>query len=1518
MPQQKKISAENNFIGGLKTEFTGLNFPENAATDTDNCIYGVIGDVVRRPGFDFETNYDTLTHSVLDGVVSSHHWLNAGGDGDTQVFVQQIGSKLYFFKSSDATIANPLSNQLLASTVDIAQFLVTSSDEDSTLASCEFSDGNGYLFVYHPMCDPFYCTYEDGVITPYRIEVKIRDFVGVKDGLGLTTRPAELSDEHSYNLQNQGWTGGALWSATFVSAEAGAGYPPLSFTSNGFRGRGPSTGTHTWTVPAGLPIETGQGVQFNYSMVALIYNIWEAEWFYGTETGTGKGIVISYEGTVLTVNITSVSPVIWADFYELNFDASPITYVLSADASTNTIQTWHDQLGTYPSNADVWWLYKSATTTYINNSSGSVATTVDVFSPQTTSPYIIAPSTPAPKGHFIVKAFDQVAGELTSYTTLRRPRTGTWFQGRVWYTGVDASQSATSDRDFYTWTENLYFSQIVEGVDDFDKCYQENDPTDEKLFDLLPSDGGVITIQGCGSVYKLVPIQNGMLVFAANGIWFVTGSSGIGFTANDYTITKISNVRSISPYSFVNVNGLPMFWNEEAIYEVVPAQQGSGLVVNPVTTSTIQSYYENIPYQQKKVARGAYNPIDYVAQWVYGGVGNVTRPTVPETVSSSGKFVGLSNNAQLQPSITSEDGVTWTWSREAEPAHSVAYQGMCYSPELQLFVATGYRDDGKLIKTSPDGETWTEIEMADPLVHGGLSGICWSPDLSLFVAVTSDDVLDCVATSPDGSTWTFRTAPAGSWRDVEWSSELGLFVAIGDVSTNSVDTQHYGMYSSDGITWTASTMPNDGTINWHLGGLVWAEDLGLFVALGGTNGGLSRRIATTPDGINWTLQTVPAAHQGTGGIAWGREIGTLVVTSAGGEIAYSTDAINWTNVTLVASQPESYSGVAWSPELGIFAAVQYGGEPPMHFITSPDGINWTSQAAEAYIDYGLITIYALVWAPGSDIVPGTFVLCRTDGAGSINFETSDTDEAQTFTAITDPPQSDVASFWGGGYGNGLFVFAGSGNDDTFEGKIATSEDGLEWTLRNNSFGINGKGFCAAYGNGTYVVGGYDGSFLQAGHIETSTDGITWTPRTTHFDTGSGGVVYGVAYGNSIWVAVGESEGSVGHIERSLDGGVTWVSSSTDVSGGLALLAVTYGNGLFVAVGGDGTDGFKILTSPDGDVWTTYTGSGTLPNNSTTDRLNGITYGIGKFVATGAYFGASGRRGAILTSTDGITWTDQPDHPFINSNDLIRCATNDGRVFAVGGINQSVGTMVAWSTNGTHWITADLGASVTGVVWGLAASPYQTVEQAAGDNLSVIFPEIAHDKVLNYNTLTKAFYPWSITQGDNTPLIFDVKYIQNPGGTNSSPEGMFKYPTSQDITSEDVIFTFSECSDTSYVDWNQTVSGGLEYDSYFVTGYKLHGQALREWQPEYLFIYSRNEVPTAYTVQGIWNFANTGNSGKISRKQLINIRKPQFDMGVNKVRIRGAGLALQLKFASSHDKPFDIMGWTMMENQNVNE
>lgn len=571
MPQQVTSSVTNNFTKGLITEFTGLNFPENAATDTDNCLYNLVGDVERRLGFDYENNFAINSISTVPSGITTYKWNNAGGDGNVQLLVVYTGGSLFFWNITNATETFPLSNQKLTTNVFLGSFVAVGGAFDNTL-ECQFSDGNGYLFVTHPSCDPIYCTYVSGVVTGFAITIQTRDFTGAIDGLSTTVRPAGLSAEHQYNLMNQGWTVGNPWQTNSSSTNT-VGFGPKS-----------------WVVATGLPISSGQNVQVS----AL-----------DPHNGIPYGMpvmsitVTSYSGSTLVGNVTGINPPF------LGYIAASWLFL---PYSVSTIITWQAQVGNYPSNSDVWWYFKDG--------SGN-------FSPGTTVSNTVLAQSPAPRGHFILNEFSQQRGTetglpISQIATAKRPRTTTWFSGRVWYAGTDAQQAAFNNVPYYSWTENIYFSQIVQTTDDFGHCYQTNDRTSENLFDLLPTDGGVIHIQGCGSIYKLFAIANGLLVFASNGIWFITGSQGIGFTANDYTITKISSVQSISGTSFVDVFGLPYFWNEEGIYSVSPTQGSGGqLQVEAITLGTILSFYNNIPLMSKKYVKAAFHPVNYNIQWIY-------------------------------------------------------------------------------------------------------------------------------------------------------------------------------------------------------------------------------------------------------------------------------------------------------------------------------------------------------------------------------------------------------------------------------------------------------------------------------------------------------------------------------------------------------------------------------------------------------------------------------------------------------------------------------------------------------------------------------------------------------------------------------------------------------------------------------------------------------------------------------------------------------------------------------------
>lgn len=606
MPQAQTV--QNNFKEGLKTEFTGLNFPENAATDTSNCVYTLVGDVQRRGGIDYESNFLLNRIDSASVARSSYRWLNAGGDGQSQILVYQIGNTIYFFLSSAVTTSLPLSKTMIPFTINLDAFAISGT---SAQTECQYTSGNGFLFIFNPKCDPIYCIFIPGLstITANRINIQIRDVVGIPElGIADNARFGTLTQEHLYNLTNQGWTQGSGWNATGTGN--GFGSPPCVGGQVTFN---ISSQANTTTI---IP---GSSVQINFTELAQVGSNNGNNNFSGSMTGTVNSYSATTPGTItltassVTYNCQNTALGFWSGG---NFFATPNQPVTMTLLNQGFISKWFQSFANYPSNADIWWLYKDSS---------------NAFNPGATFPNIPQPSNvPASKGFYILSAFNQQRSSISGITgltdviTSSRPTTGAWYAGRVFYAGVNGSQQALGDEPYYTWTENIYFSQIIQRQDQFGKCYQDNDPTSQNLFSILPSDGGVITIPGMGAVYKLFPLRFGLLVFAANGIWFIGGSSGIGFTADDFTVTKISSIQSISGSSFVDVQGYPMFWNQEGIYEVTPTQQAGSahspdiqLDVRNLCLGTILTFYDGVPLASKPFARGDYDYLSYIVQWCF-------------------------------------------------------------------------------------------------------------------------------------------------------------------------------------------------------------------------------------------------------------------------------------------------------------------------------------------------------------------------------------------------------------------------------------------------------------------------------------------------------------------------------------------------------------------------------------------------------------------------------------------------------------------------------------------------------------------------------------------------------------------------------------------------------------------------------------------------------------------------------------------------------------------------------------
>jgi hypothetical protein len=270
----------------------------------------------------------------------------------------------------------------------------------------------------------------------------------------------------------------------------------------------------------------------------------------------------------------------------------------SAGSSEDSISFWANNRPDYPSNSDVWWYSKNADDEMDNTRLNAVQ----------------VGNTQAPRGHFILNPFyvdraaiSGIAGLPVETTSYFRPSQSAFFAGRAFYAGIK----------YRGFASKIYFSQIIEDDEQYGQCYQANDPTSETLFDLLPTDGGVIVIPELGEVIKMHSLQNTLIVFATNGVWAITGNEGIGFTANDYSIKRISNTASIRSFSFVDVMGLPVWWTADDIFTIQYDQQTGAVSLQSLTDQTIRSFFLDIPITSKYYAQGAYNPRSQQIQWIY-------------------------------------------------------------------------------------------------------------------------------------------------------------------------------------------------------------------------------------------------------------------------------------------------------------------------------------------------------------------------------------------------------------------------------------------------------------------------------------------------------------------------------------------------------------------------------------------------------------------------------------------------------------------------------------------------------------------------------------------------------------------------------------------------------------------------------------------------------------------------------------------------------------------------------------
>lgn len=480
-----------SFTKGLITEASPLTFPENASIDEENFVLNRNGSRSRRLGVDYEGGY-TLTSTgfssaaIQTGKQSFHKWDTPGGDTTVAIGVIRILDKLWFI---DLLTPAPSSNLLNGGSALTLSGLGDAEIETATV-------NNKLIIVSKDLSNPVVLKYDSATdtVTQSSITLEVRDIWGIDDSLLINDRPASLSDEHKYNLRNQGWS---------------------------------------------LTVQTSTGA-----------------------------------------------------------DAIDRTYTV---------------LGVYPSNADAWTQGK------ISNPSDA---NFEKFDPDTLEKNSQSNFQTA-KGSYVIDAFNRGTSRETESGISGLPldqETGACstiasYAGRLFYSGVNSSIT-DSDARSPNYSGYIFFTSIITGDDKLGYCYQEADPTDPDINDLVTTDGGSIQIPEATQIVKIVSSQASLLVFADNGVWEVYGDTG-GFIATSFQTSKISTNGVRNPKSIVNVNGNFLYWSKAGIYLLSPDTASGRFKAESVSLTTIQSLFLDIPNLGKDNCKGLYDEKENRVRWLY-------------------------------------------------------------------------------------------------------------------------------------------------------------------------------------------------------------------------------------------------------------------------------------------------------------------------------------------------------------------------------------------------------------------------------------------------------------------------------------------------------------------------------------------------------------------------------------------------------------------------------------------------------------------------------------------------------------------------------------------------------------------------------------------------------------------------------------------------------------------------------------------------------------------------------------
>ena len=599
------------FIGGLNTELSQVEETPQYTADELNCRTYPDGSRGRRYGMGIE-QFGTTLYRDDNKIYSVYYWSNAHKN-NVDLLVTQVGNSLVFKRAN-----RPFSSQNNFATVDLTPYIIdTEGFNNSQMA---YTTGAGYLIVANKYMDTILIDYNpnEETVVVTKPSFKTRDFEGMHEDIAVDHRPteAEYTPAHQYNLMNQGWSlaeidkfkqdvgdntypsNNLVW---FVGKDS-TGTFDVTTLLNKYFGNTPAPKGH-YILDAITKARYELTGIFPDSNVVGFYkyleggsrnngkrrNLWNSnkdstpysEGYIDIDNNPGK-LISFFLAFRFNPSVRSSEPV--------GAIGSPFKFKLEgvnkATGQFETIFDWEN----------------------VSCGSSGIYNLTKIFEGNTTEYTLLRLWTNSLNNGICVAEYriNTAVGDWNGYPSPA-------YNYRI------TDVNFLAGHFFYLLNNRLLFSQTVsENIDNFDKCYQDADPTSEEVSDIVDTDGGEIIFTALGKGVGLAKSTLGMLVFGDKATYAVVSGVAGNFTATSYTTQFLNSTGCHSKDSIIETEGAVYYWSPVGIIRISEnTTTGISLITENISVGSIQTFYQNIPDSCRDRCRGVYDATNRTIYWYY-------------------------------------------------------------------------------------------------------------------------------------------------------------------------------------------------------------------------------------------------------------------------------------------------------------------------------------------------------------------------------------------------------------------------------------------------------------------------------------------------------------------------------------------------------------------------------------------------------------------------------------------------------------------------------------------------------------------------------------------------------------------------------------------------------------------------------------------------------------------------------------------------------------------------------------